>query len=48
MSAKLYATSGPFKFQAWCDDCKDGYNGSRIPAEDWRNLHNRLKHTEKP
>jgi len=47
MTAELFATTGPFKFQAWCEKCQDGYNGSRVPAEDWRDLRNRLKH-ERP
>lgn len=38
--------AGRFKYQAWCDKCQDGYNGSRVLAEDWRQLHNKLKHTE--
>ena len=46
MNAEAFPTAGQFRFQAWCNTCQDGYNGSRVPAEDWRDLHNRLKHTE--
>ena len=46
MSAEVIATTGPFRLQAWCDKCQDGYNGSRVTVEDWRDLHNQLKHTE--
>jgi len=46
MSAQVYATTGPFKFQAWCDECKDGVNGNRTLAENWEYLHNTNHHGE--
>lgn len=30
--------------KAWCDECKDGYNGTRIAVKNWKYLHNELHH----
>jgi len=44
MTAQVYATTGPFKYQAWCDECKDGVNGNRTFCENWEYVHNTNHH----
>jgi len=46
MSAKLYARTDSFDFRAWCEECKDGYSGSLVAAENWEYLHNEIHHKE--